>query len=155
MKNNIFLSNAIYKKFITHFPICAVDVIFLNKSKNKVLLFKRKNRPLKNIYYSPGGRLLKNEDFYRAACRKTKEELGINLNSKKLIWGGIMNEIHSNSIYKDVNYHCVDIYFGYILNFKNIEIKLDKQHSAYKWFDISDKNLHPNIKQKIKNLLFK
>lgn len=149
MKNNFFPDN-IYKIFIDKLPICTVDVLFFDKNGNKALLFKRKNKPIKNIYFSCGGRLLKNEKFEDCAIRQVKKELGLKLDKKKLIFGGVINEIYKDSIYKKVNAHCVNIYFGYLL--EEIDAKkiiFDDQHFEYKWFDINNKGLYRYIKEKI------
>ena len=60
--------------------------------------------------------MLKNESFEKSAIRLAKSELGIKINPKKLIFAGVINEIHSNSIYPNINYHSVNmkqhLYFG-------------------------------------------
>lgn len=39
---------------VKNLPITAVDVVILNKEKDKVLLFKRLNEPAKSKFFSPG-----------------------------------------------------------------------------------------------------
>lgn len=139
-----------YKVFMAQLPICTVDIIYFDKSKQRVLLFKRLNKPLKGKYYSSGGRMMKNETFEDCAVRQAKNELGIKINKKKLVFGGVINEIHSESIYPNTSYHCVNVYFGYEL--RNKKIKLDSQHSVAQWVSIGNTKLHPFIKEKIKFL---
>lgn len=148
-----WIPDSLYEDMVENLPICTVDVLFFNKEKNKILLCKRANEPLKNIYFSIGGRLLKNENFREGAVRQAKKELGIDIDKNKLIWSGVSNEIHSNSIYQKLNVHNVCIYWGCI--WSNGKIILDSQHSECKWFDILDKDLHPLIKKRIKNLISK
>ena len=73
------------------------------------------------------------------------------MNKDKLIWGGVVNEIHPSSIYPNLNVHNVNIHWGYI--WEDAKIIFDGQHSDHKWFDVTDNDLHPLIKERIKNLL--
>ena len=55
-------------------PIFCID--FLIKFQNKYLLIKRKEEPLKNIYWVIGGRLMFKEKIADAAERIQKREIG-------------------------------------------------------------------------------
>ncbi len=145
------LPSRLYGQILKSVPICTVDVLFFNKNLTKTLLFKRTNLPYRGQYYSAGGRLFKNEDLRAGALRQAKRELGLKLNPKKLIYGGVINEINPSSVYKNINYHAVNICWGYILVKENIV--LDDQHSAVKWFKMSDKRIHHYVRDKIKLLL--
>lgn len=149
---NPILPLATYRKILDITPVCTVDVLFFNSTKTKTLLFKRENDPLKGVYFSMGGRLGKNETLEDCAVRQAFKETGISIKKSKLTFGGVQEEIHPNSIFKNVSYHAVDTFYGYIL--KNESVKLDSQHSDSKWFSVTDKTLHPFIKAKI-SALFK
>jgi ADP-ribose pyrophosphatase YjhB (NUDIX family) len=140
-----------YKEFMNLVPITTVDVLFFNRDMTETLLFKRKNKPLKEVYFSLGGSLKKNETLIDGAVRQALRETGVRVNKDSLWYGGTQDEIHPNSFFDGISYHAVDSYFGYIL--EKEEIILDFQHSEYKWFSVSDESLHPFIKSKIKNLL--
>lgn len=158
-----------YREVLDITPVCCVDVMFFNSDKTKTLLFKRQNEPVKGIYYSAGGRLLKNERIEDCAVRQGLREVGININRNKLTFGGVQEELHPNSVFEGVSYHAIVIYYGYVLNddlpatayrskeaggrWQAGEIKLDSQHSDYQWFSVSDESLHPFIKSRIANLL--
>lgn len=141
---------ATYKKILDLTPVCTVDVLFFNSDRTKTLLFKRENEPLKGVYFSSGGRLGKNETIEDCAVRQTFKEVGIHLDRSRLTFGGVQEEIHPNSIFKNVSYHAVDSFYGYILT--NEEVRLDSQHSDSKWFSVTDKTLNPFIKTKISSL---
>ena len=151
--NNIqgFLSTEKYREILDITPVCTVDVLFFNSDKTKTLLFKRENEPVKGTYFSIGGRLLKNELLEDCVVRQTFREIGVKIKKGELAFGGIQEEIHSNSMFEGVSYHAIDIFYGYVLD--DEEIKLDSQHSDYKWFSVSDDTLHPFIKTKIASLL--
>jgi ADP-ribose pyrophosphatase YjhB (NUDIX family) len=94
----------------------------------------------------------KNETIESCALRQAKREAGLNISRDELIFGGIQEEIHPNSVFENVSYHAINIFYGYILD--DIEqIKLDEQHEEYKWFSVNNETLHPFITAKIKKLL--
>jgi len=152
--SNVIFSKRTYQKFVNNLPIVTVDILFFNELLTKTLLFKRANNPLKNTFFTCGGRLMKNETFKKAASRIVQKELGLKIDSKKLFFGGVNNEIHRNSIFPKVNYHCVDIFFGYILTEDTFrKIKMDQQHSKNKWFSVKNARLNILVIQKINSLL--
>lgn len=147
-----FLSNKIYKICLESLPIVTVDVIILNNSFDKILLFKRKNKPLDGVFYTIGGRTLKNESIIDTAIRKLKEEAGIVIYRKDLFWGGVSEEYYKGSIYKDVDTHNVNIFYGYMAP-TNLKIQMDSQHSHNQWFDITSHELHPYVRYKLSIIL--
>jgi len=149
----MFINKDLYKKILDSIPVLTVDIVIFNKNKDKVLLFKRNNNPLKGIYYTPGGRVNKNEPLNNAILRKGKEELGFNLNSSELRHCGILEEFFDNSSFGDASSHHINIVYEYILEDISL-INLDNQHEEFKWFDINDLSLHFYLKKKI-NLCLK
>jgi len=145
------IEESLYKKIIHCMPICTVDIIFVDCVKKKILLGKRTNEPLKEVYYSIGGRLRKNEKFKNAACRIAKDELGVVLKSDKLVLGGVMDEQFSNSMFEDESLFSVNIFYYYRVNNQN-KYTLDKQHSEISWFNYNDPTLHPNLQSKLQNI---
>jgi len=152
MENKKYISDKIYKEIVANVPISCVDIIFLNKKRDKTLLFKRNNKPAKNVYFTIGGRLLKGESFLHGAVRQAKRELGLKINPKKTIFAGITEDFHKSSIFKGISYHAIVIFFVYVLEDEDIKIKFDTQHSCYKWFSIRDKTIHSHIKERIRQI---
>lgn len=140
-----------YKELLKNWPVFTVDVVFFDEDMTKILLFKRNYEPVKGVYYATGGRLNKNEKLIDCAVRQAWREAGIKIDKKKLIFGGVQEEIHKNSKFKGISYHAVGIFFVYKL--KKEKIKLDDQHSDHKWFSVNDKKIHPLIKIRIMKVL--
>ena len=148
------LPKEIYKICLESLPIISVDVLLFNHSLDKILLFKRTNKPIKGVFYSLGGRILKNENTIDTAIRKLEEEANIIVTNKNdLFLGGITEECFKGSIYESVDTHNINIFFGYIVD-NNIKIKVDKQHSEHQWFPLNFHDLHPQITHKI-NMIHK
>ena len=148
-----FIPNNVYKEIVAHMPVSTVDIVLLNNDKTKTLLFKRNNEPVKGVYFTIGGRLLKGEPFLHGAVRQAKRELGLKIDPKKTFFGGVTQDFHANSVFKGVSYHAVAVFFYYVLENENIDIKFDTQHSNGKWFSVNDKKLHPHIKERIRQTL--
>ena len=143
-----FLPKEIHKICLASVPIVSVDVVIINHNRDKVLLFKRTNKPLKGVYYTLGGRILKSESVADTAVRKLWEEAGLVISKNDLFLGGIMEEFFEDSIYQGVETHNVNLFFGYIAP-ESLTIKIDGQHSQYEWFDLSSENLHPHVRYKV------
>lgn len=141
-----------YRMLMDLAPICTVDVLFFNPERTETLLFKRTNDPLKGWYYSAGGRLWKNESLVDCALRQAKREAGMTLARDLLTFGGVLEELNTNSIFPDVAYHAVNLFYGYPLS-KYVPVVLDDQHSELRWFSVDDPSLHPYLKQKIRETL--
>ena len=133
-------------------PICTVDVLFLNQQMSKIILFKRNNEPVKGIYYTIGGRLLKDERLLDCAKRQAKREVRITLKNKDLNLGGIQEDIHSNSAFKGATYHAVGVFYYCIVDEDKFKPALDDQHAAFKWFEINSKKIHPLIRTRINQI---
>ena len=78
------LNKSIFKTVIDSAPLISIDIIL--KKDDKLLLGRRVNKPAKNYFFSPGGRIHKNETIKNALMRIAKKELNINLlNQPKFI----------------------------------------------------------------------
>ena len=87
MNNKLnFISDKSYRNIIKFVPIFTVDILLC--SLDKFLLGLRKNRPARDHYFTPGGRVFKNEPLNSAAIRIAKDELNIEITDKKLIFLG-------------------------------------------------------------------
>lgn len=150
----MFIEKELYKTILQCIPIPTVDIIFLN-SHNEILLGKRNNEPLLGIYYIPGGRINKWETTLVAAERKSKEELGIDIDITKLQFiGATYNDIFDNSAFENISTHCIPITYIYKL-WKQEESMLslwDNQHSDLRFFSIDDPNIHELVQLRINDL---
>ena len=70
-----FIDEDLYGNIIRNVPILCIDLIIFYK--NQFLLVKRKQNPLINEWWVPGGRVKHGESLDEAAIRKLNEELAI------------------------------------------------------------------------------
>ena len=64
-----------FKTVIENTPLVSIDLCMI--CNGQILLGKRSNEPLKGIWFTPGGRIHKNETWQHALLRIVEVELGL------------------------------------------------------------------------------
>ncbi len=148
----MYIEEEKYRILLDNSIISTCDIICLTKDK-KILLCLRNNEPLKWIYYIPGWRRYKNEKIMDSAKRKAYEELWLEIDTNRLIFLGVYDDIYDNSAFEWISTHCEAITFVYQINDEEVKnIKIDKQHSDFKFFDINDSWLYESIYERIHDI---
>ena len=75
-----FIEANLYKSILKSIPIVCIDCVVQNFWNNGILLIKRNDKPAKDQWWIPGGRLYKGESLKDCAIRKCIEEVGLNCN---------------------------------------------------------------------------
>jgi colanic acid biosynthesis protein WcaH len=104
----------------------------------QLLLGNRSNEPLKGYWFTPGGRIHKNETWQNALSRIAEVELGfVDVALENFSLMGIWDHFYSNSaVGHDISTHYVNL--PHYIQFKSKpEITLDDQHRGIEWFDLS------------------
>lgn len=148
----MYIQDGLYKKILEKTIVQTLDIVFLSREM-KILLWLRNNSPLKWVYYIPWWRRHKNETIYQSAIRKSKEELGIDIDPSRLVFLWVYDDIFNDSAFDNISTHCSPITFVYKLD-QNEEknLNLDSQHSDFKFFDIDDENIHDMVKIRINDM---
>lgn len=127
------LEDKTFKTIIDSTPLVSIDILL--KKNDKVLLGRRINKPAQGLFFSIGGRVLKNETINNAILRIVQNELNLELKyTPEFI--GVFEHFYFDSIYENVSTHYVNIAYKY-----EIEEALNPptaQHSEYKWFSVSE-----------------
>ena len=122
-----YLPEQEYQKIIKSMPIFCID--FLISYRDKYLLIKRKEEPLKNIFWVIGGRILFRETIEDAAKRIQQREIGKHFSNFKEI--GFSNYFfHDNPDSRAT--HTPTLLFQISVQ-KIFYPKIDKQHSDFIW----------------------
>ena len=66
-----FLDKDTFSTVIENAPLISIDLVVKN-SEDKILLGQRVNKPAKNSWFVPGGRIYKDESIEQAFQRITK-----------------------------------------------------------------------------------
>ena len=140
-------NDKIFKEIIRHTPLVSIDLLVQNKSN--FLIGKRAIDPAKNFWFTPGGRILKDETISEAFERITFMELGKSFPIKEAIFHGNYEHHHPNNFFSEefTTHYIVMCYFIPL----NESIVLPKdQHTSFKWIDkksiIDDNNVHHFVK---------
>ena len=125
-----------FKTTIENTPLVSIDLCLV--CDGQILLGKRNNEPLKGDWFTPGGRIYKNETWQHALLRVTEVELGlcaIAVESFSLM--GIWDHFYNNSAFdENISTHYVNL--PHYLEFKSKpQIILDDQHDTCNWFDLA------------------
>jgi colanic acid biosynthesis protein WcaH len=111
----------------------------------------RNNEPLKGQWFTPGGRIHKNESWQAALKRITLSELGLpdeDLGDFELM--GVWDHFYSNSAFDEgMSTHYVNLPHFCRLEFRPV-ILGDSQHDYFEWFDIdtvsNDESFHKYVR---------
>ena len=128
----------LYDKIKKTMPLPCVDLLVTHKKS--LLLMLRNNEPGKDLWFTPGGRIHRNETLTEAVKRVLSEETGLQPNNITQI--STMSHIWPEA-------HTVTTY--YKVEVDSDKVKLDKQHREYKWINRMEAGLHPYLAEMIKN----
>lgn len=131
------LDTQTFKTIIENTPLVSIDLCLV--CDGQVLLGKRANEPLKGEWFTPGGRIYKNETWQRALLRIITTELGLSdISVEEFVLMGVWDHFYSNSaVDQEVSTHYVNLPHYASISVKP-SIKLDKQHDDLKWFGLEE-----------------
>lgn len=129
------LDVATFKTVVESTPLVSIDLCLV--CDGQLLMGLRQNEPLKGQWFTPGGRLLKNERWQDGLVRIAKTELGLNVDSDDFELMGVCDHFYENSaIDEAVSTHYVNLPHVCYLESRP-ELSLDTQHESVRWFDIA------------------
>lgn len=123
------LKDDVFSTIILNTPLIAIDLIV--KKDDKILLGKRVNEPAKGFWFTPGGRVRKDERLSDAFARITKAEIGreVSIADSKFI--GYYEHLYDNNVYNNkYSTHYVVLAHEIIIDF---EVLMDSQHEEFIW----------------------
>ena len=142
------LDGQTFKTVIKNTPLVSIDLCLV--CDGQVLLGKRANEPLKGEWFTPGGRIHKNEIWQGALLRIAEVELGLSgIPVEDFALMGVWDHFYNNSaLDENTSTHYVNLPHYAELQSRP-KIILDDQHGTFKWFDLAvvsnDEKFHPYI----------
>ena len=121
-----------YNKIKENMPLPCVDLLVVNHGK--LLLMLRNNEPAKDLWFTPGGRIYKDEKIEDTVTRVLVEETGL----KPITITQVATMGHHWP-----NTHTVTTY--YIVRVASDKIKMNNEHREYKWVAFVDESAHPYL----------
>ena len=124
-----------FRVVLENSPLVSIDICLV--CDGQILLGDRNNEPLKGEWFTPGGRIYKNESWQDALLRISKAELGLSdVTTDDFSLMGIWDHFYENSVVnKDVSTHYVNLP-NYVSFQSRPSIVSDGQHSVLTWFDL-------------------
>jgi len=147
-KNTGWIPEEFYKKILKNIPIACVDLIITHG--NYFLLGRRANEPAKDCWFFPGGRIKKGEKLINAAVRKTREEVGIDVNISDVSLLSV-----GETIYDALGLHTINTLFVIKIKEKTKIKNHDNQHNKFKWFSKINNSWPLYVKKFLKKAGFK
>jgi len=145
------LSSDTFKTVVQNTPLISIDLVVKN-IEGEILIGRRINKPAKDYWFVPGGRIFKNETLQDAFQRILVEELGneVNLSLKNARFLGVFEHFYSDSVFGNI-FSTHYLVLSYELN---VEVDIDQlpliQHEAFRWVNtntlINDQKVHPYTK---------
>jgi colanic acid biosynthesis protein WcaH len=133
-----FLPLPDFERAVGALPLVSVDWVLLNPA-GQMLLGHRRNAPAKHWWFTPGGRVRKNEPLSSCLQRVLVSELGFQASD---VYGarlmGVWDHFYADSVFSaEVSTHYVNL--PHVLRLPH-ELDLNalpsNQHSAWRWQDV-------------------
>lgn len=145
-----FLDTKTFTTIVDNTPLISIDLIVKNDS-GKVLLGKRLNAPAKGYWFTPGGRIYKNESMANAFVRIARDELGIEVTIEQASFIGTFEHFYEDSIFGDhISTHYVVLAYTISLPTTHCSPTTNIQHADYRWQAIesllTDPEVHTHVK---------
>jgi len=140
-----------FKSLVRWAPIVSIDLILQNPA-NEVLLGHRSNRPARNTWFVPGGRIFKGERIEAALVRIARVETGVGIRAAQARFVGVFQHFYANSVFsasRSLPTHYVVLAFRVRFG-RDPEIRTDSQHRELRWFSprelLRTRSVHANTK---------
>ena len=133
-----------FKHVVENTPLISIDICLV--FDGQLLLGKRRNEPLKNEWFTPGGRVFKNERWQDCLKRVAFSELGLSIyDVGAFTLMGVWDHFYPNSIFSDsTSTHYVNLPY-YLVVESEVHVKGDDQHAKFEWFDLDRLHNDPNF----------
>ena len=138
LKEEGFIPDTLYTKIVKCMPIPCVEAIIV---KDGALLFlRRRNSPAKGQWWFPGGRIRRGESIEEALLREVKEETGLTVTKYRLV-----------NVYSRIFPERHDITVVYLCECNEGEVKLNAEHSEFKFLKELPEDIHPYLLEAIQD----
>lgn len=139
-----YLQADAFRTVVMHTPLIAIDLVVLNEHGH-VLLGERLNRPAQGFWFTPGGRVRKNESLDTAFRRISHSELGVELPMTNGAFRGVYEHFYHDSYFsadeRGSGTHYVVLAYTLVLGNSTLEDLPREQHADYRWVNVHETSL--------------
>lgn len=135
----MFLEAEAFKTIVASTPLVSIDLLVRN-ADGQLLLGRRTNRPAQGCWFTPGGRICKNEGLDAAFRRISAAELGRSFERSRARLLDIYEHFYADSVFgdgaQDPSTHYVVL--GYLLDIEEGDSLSPpaNQHDGYRWWPL-------------------
>ena len=124
-----------FKTIIKNALLVSIDICLVHDGKS----LYHYNEPLKGKWFTPGGRILKNEPWQERMRRVAYSELGLVIEDlPSFILMGVWDHLYENRLMdENVSTHYVNLQH-YCLLWEKPRSSKDQQHNDLSWFDLEE-----------------
>lgn len=132
----MFLKKEVFGSIVENAPLISIDLVVKNRD-GRILLGKRVNKPAKNCWFVPGGRIYKDEKIEDAFKRIMSDEIGIDFDISCAKFKGVYQHFYDDNVFNDsFSTHYIVLGFELVID---EELSLNTvQHEKYKWFGVDE-----------------
>lgn len=152
----MWLDDDAFRQVLAATPLFSLDLI-VRRPDGRVLLGCRRNRPARDYWFVPGGRVRKNESLDDAFTRLTSTELGLVLPRGRARLLGLYEHFYSDSVFGETpSTHYVVA--GHLIEVADDELPPPPpgQHRDYRWWSVNEAlastEVHPFTRDYMKDL---
>ena len=140
----------LFATIVENTPLISIDLIVKNEA-GEVLLGERTNTPAKGYWFTPGGRIYKNETLAQAFERITQAELGQSYPITDANFLGTFEHFYDDSFVDDqISTHYVVLAYSLSLPTNHNSFPTNDQHNTYRWQStealLADSTVHTHVK---------
>lgn len=160
-----WLSKAVFSSACAALPLVSIDLMITRPGDQgrELLLGLRNNRPAQGWWFTPGGRIRKNETLATALRRVAREEIGLNLEwlSRAQLLGAWDHFYPDSAFDPGVSTHYVNL--PHVLNLTEDEAQAmqppsgqEFQHQTWMWMPVAqactDERVHEYVRMVLPRL---
>lgn len=126
------LDRELFRIVVANAPLVSIDLVVEN-AKGEILLGLRKNRPAKDSWFVPGGRVRKGESLDGAFRRLAQEELGQAFERSDAELLGLYEHFYEDSVFgsQPATHYVVLAHRVHVADLGKLP---EDQHSRYRWW---------------------
>ncbi len=157
-----WLSEEAFSDACAALPLVSIDLMVTRPGDRgmELLLGLRKNRPAQGYWFTPGGRIFKNEPLDNALHRVARDEICLQLSwLNRAAPLGAWDHFYTDSAFNfDVSTHYVNLPHALHLNADEAQTLTPPigdgfQHLSWRWMPIVDAKAHPEVHEYVRAVL--
>lgn len=139
------LPAAVFREVVRSAPLIAIDICLVTAAQ-KILLGYRNNRPARDTWFVPGGRIQKGESLATAFRRISLQELGSTLTIDKSIFLGVYEHFYADNVFDEhFGTHYVVLTYANFDEIYCLEKLPREQHARYWLASFAEFQFDPTI----------